>query len=351
MLPACSNLGPSDKGCRAAIAPEYPQLELPSLQPVGSGVYARCSAYVTLLSGKTCVLTSCRVSNYTYCKDRVNVHTQKIQSHVLLAWDTISVVLELPKSWKSMDLTFGLEDARIFSLRPGVILLLCTGKYPNDWTCRMVGAVVMLPSEQPLNGRISPVSVTFFCPSGGCSSDEKNWMGYVHESTLYMLRYVNPQQTVSVPLQTLFDARGVQKITVHSDLNIVTDALILRNRRILRGSTSLQRWTWLTQDVLIGLVHWQTRIRLPGESLSYSYAFILTKPAPPFEVFKVSKSFILKPRAGNFVFIVGLRTVNGAIVLDMGIDDCESASVSMGADDVQALLNDSGLDNDVEFFM
>ena len=277
--------------------------------------------------------------------------TQKIQSHVLLAWENISVVLELPKSWKSMDLTFGLEDARIFSLRNGVILLLCTGKYPNDWTCRMVGSVVMLPSEQPPNARIYPVSVTFFCPREGCSSDEKNWMGYVHEGSLYMLRYVNPQHTVSVPVQHLLDARGVQELTVNTELaTSANDALILRNRRILRGSTSLQRWAWMTRDVLIGLVHWQTRIRLPGESLSYSYAFILTKPAPPFEVFRVSKSFILKPRQGNFVFIVGLRTVEDAIILDMGIDDCESASVSMGAGDVEALLNGSGLDNDVEFF-
>jgi hypothetical protein len=259
-----------------------------------------------------------------------------VQSHVLLAWEGIHAVLAIPSTWSAMDLGFGLEDARILPLSAGFVLLLCTGRRPNTKLVRMVVVVVELPTEQPQDSRLHPVSITFLNAedTGAPPRHEKNWMGYLHKKDLYLIRFVSPQETVSVPLQLLREAVGVQSVDAITELRLSAETDPLHSNEA-RGSTVLQDWVWKGQPVLLGVVHWRVESLL---GLEFPMAFLLTEATPPFRILRISQRFKLKPSVGVFTFVVGLRVEEDSLVLDMGIDDCESASVALSQKRVIALL-------------
>lgn len=337
-----------------------PPVHFPLLD-TNTGVFNPCSANIVLRDGSTTVLTALRVSDNTYCSFNHNSALRnyfrrvkslfQFQNHVYVRWNSISARVALPKSWSSSINTLrGLEDPRVLSLADGVIGLLCT-LYPEPRkACAMSLVILRLPDIQPEDGFLFPCAVIqLLPPPSGASGIEKNWIGAVHNDRIYMIRHVSPQQTVSVSLDEALQARGMLSWIVRNEEPLLPEVNLVSDRRI-RGSSPLIRHTLYDTRVMLAVVHMRRSMHgIMRGSPNYDFAFIAADTTPPFTVRKMSRLFRISPSQGSFAYIAGLRFDEHGAILNMGVDDCDSTSMSIPTSQVEELFNDVDSKEIVEY--
>jgi hypothetical protein len=249
----------------------------------------------------------------------------------------------------------GIEDARPFEIRPGLLGLAAT--YSSFKLPQMCLVVLELPTPEalktietmetmetaaltvapapapapPHDDRAQPTlsvrAIVLLGPHDGAI--QKNWMPFVKDENLWLVKHVAPQTNVLLPLTILEHARGVvshDAVTVmHADQHAVSIAgARKKNKGEWRGSTPLVPWA--NNDCMICIVHRLCRKTPP----LYEHAFASFSNSWPHRLVAVSRSFQFNVAHTTFSFVAGLLLPDSSAGTD--------ALITFGADDCYALF-------------
>lgn len=245
----------------------------------------------------------------------------------------------------------GIEDARPFEIQPGLLGLAAT--YSSSKLPQMCLVVLKLPTpealkimetaaltvapaqpqddhkqqEQQEQHTLSVRAIVLLGPNDGAI--QKNWMPFVKDENLWLVKHVAPQTNVLLPLTILEHARGVvshDAVTImHADQKAVSIAgTRKKNEGEWRGSTPLVPWA--THDLMICIVHRLCRKTPP----LYEHAFASFSNSWPHRLVAVSRAFQFDVAHTTFSFVAGLLLPDSRVGSD--------ALITFGADDCYALF-------------
>lgn len=251
-----------------------------------------------------------------------------------LEFDGIPTNMDVPIAWVSdRDVGVracgqrgceGFEDARAFTWR-GTLFLIANSENPK--LCRrgmtlmqfdLARLTTVLRGDDRLPG-VNARSVSHLIPPGGfrgSSNDqkywEKNWMPFIHNEKLHLVRFIDPLQVVTCPVSSV---TGVHQVNCTLVSETSREGLAEDHIHVPKGSLRASTAVIDRGNDLMALGHVKTEDR---RSMYSFFLFTFTK-SPPFRITGASSRFVVADE--KVQYISGMALVEDWYVLGYSIRD------------------------------
>lgn len=307
------------------------------------------AAVVHNTDGTPVLLGTARVSSATFCPNRTMFDDMgSVGNHIVMTLNGQAARVAVPDDmmaelWPEGARNVGFEDARPFDLAPGVVGCTATVVLQRDnMVPRMCIIVLPLPSHADLasDPTLTPRAVVLLDPTHG--TPQKNWMPFVAGSNVWLVQQVAPQTNMTVAVDTLLTARGVETIRASLERTVDNDTGALRHLgarpSVWRGSSPLVR-LWGRMD-RVAMIHRRER------GLEYEHAVASFNDYKPFRLARVSRPFRLTMEGVGFMYVAGIvsdPSDEHTVLITAGGDDCYVITVAFDLDAIN-LLMEQGVD-------